>query len=155
LIIAEWYVFCALSERYKSKEVAMKQTVLLLVLLFCALTFTVEGQDERGGVQVVPDTVATDSTEYELIVLDQGFELWFLMQPVHQHSLEYYRNRNMMYVSEWNNRYMNPQQYGDIYDCLIDYQSTIDYGIEFERRLYYYFRYFEDTNDVRLLPTGR
>jgi hypothetical protein len=74
------------------------------------------------------------------------------MQPSQEHSLAYYKSKNRTYASEWNHRYMNPRRYRGNYESYLDYDPFIDYGLEFERRLYYYFKYFEETNRVRLEP---
>ncbi len=122
--------------------------ILLLFLPACAL-FSPRSSQEAADLQIQSES---DSTEYELVVFDQGFETWLLMQPSHEHSLEYYKSRNRIYVSEWNHRYMNPRRYRGNYESHLDYDPFIDYGLEFERRLYYYFKYFEETNGVRLEP---
>ena len=120
--------------------------MVVILLPACAL-FRPGSTQVPGGVQIEPEA---DSTEYELVVFDQGFETWLLMQPQNQYSVEYYKNKNRIYVSEWNQRYSNPRRYKGNYESYINYDSFIDYGLEFERRLYYYFRYFEETNGVRL-----
>ena len=122
--------------------------LLLLFLPACALFSPRTGQ-EPAGLKVQPES---DSTEYELIVMDQGFETWLLMQPQHEHSLEYYRSKNRIYVNEWNQRFMNARRYRGLYESYINYDPSIDYGLAFERRLYYYFKYFEESNGVRLDP---
>lgn len=132
------------------KEVDMKNMkFILLVLLFlpaCVL-FSPRTSQDSNDLQVKP---GSDSTEYELVVFDQGFETWLLMQPLNQYSVEYYKAKNRIYVSEWNQRYSNPRRYKGIYESYINYDPFVDYGLEFERRLYYYFKYFEKTNGVRL-----
>ena len=126
-------------------------TLLVLFLSACAL-FSPRSSQEAADLQIQSDS---DSTEYELVVFDQGFETWLLMQPSQEHSLAYYKNKNRMYVSEWNYRYMNPRRYRGNYESHLDYDPFIEYGLEFERRLYYYFKYFEETNRVRLDPGSR
>jgi hypothetical protein len=123
-------------------------TLLLLFLPACAL-FSPRSSQEPVDPQIQS---GSDSTEYKLVVFDQGFETWLLMQPLNQHSVEYYKVRNRAYVMEWNNRFMNARRYRGLYESYIDYDPFIDYGLEFERRLYYYFKYFEETNRVRLDP---
>jgi hypothetical protein len=125
--------------------------LLLLFIPACAL-FSPGSSQEAADLQIQPES---DSTEYELVVFDQGFETWLLMQPSREHSEAYYKSKNRMYVMEWNYRYTNPRRYRCNYDSYLDYDPFIDYGLEFERRLYYYFRYFEESNRVRLLPGGR
>lgn len=123
-------------------------SVLLLLLPACAL-FSPGSSQEAADLLIKSES---DSTEYELVVFDQGFETWLLMQPQNHHSLEYYRSRNRTYVTEWNSRFMNARRYRGEYGSYIDYDPSVDYGLDFERRLYYYFKYFEETNGVRLDP---
>lgn len=125
--------------------------LLLLFIPACAL-FSPGSSHETADLQIQSES---DSTEYELVVFDQGFETWLLMQPSQEHSLTYYKSKNRMYVSEWNYRYMSPRRYRGNYESHLDYDPFIDYGLEFERRLYYYFKYFEETNRVRLIPGSR
>lgn len=96
---------------------------------------------------------SSDSVEYELIVLDPGFETFLVTQPPKEfYSLEYYKRWNNRYVTEWNFRHAQPLTYGDMYQTYIDYRPDIDYGLELNYRLYYYFRFFERENGVDLLP---
>lgn len=95
----------------------------------------------------------TDSVEYELIVMDPGYESYLLSQPhMEYYSQHYYEMWNYRYVMEWNYRHGQPLTYGDIYETYIDYHNDIDYGLELNYRLYYYFRFFEQKNGVDLLP---
>jgi hypothetical protein len=99
------------------------------------------------------EATANDSVEYELIVLDPGYESFLLSQPPKEfYSQPYYEQWNSRYVMEWNNRHSQSLTYGDIYEVYIDYQQNIDYGMELNYRLYYYFRFFEKENRVDLLP---
>ena len=38
------------------------------------------------------------------------------------------------------------------YETYIDYNSNTDYGLDLNYKLYYYFKYFEETNKVKLYP---
>ncbi|MCU0458868.1 MAG: DUF6146 family protein [Bacteroidales bacterium] len=133
----------------------MKKVIwILLISVFaggCALFSPVKN---TGSAEIKSDA-GPDSTEYELVVFDMGFETWLLMQPSMEHSIEYYKAKNTIYVSEWNYRYMSPRRYRGQYESYIDYDPAKNYGLEFERRLFYYFKYFEETNRVSLDPTGR
>jgi hypothetical protein len=51
-----------------------------------------------------------------------------------------------MYLTSHNN---------DLYDNYIDYKPNTDYGIDINYRLYYYFRYFEEKNHIKLLDYNR
>ena len=94
-----------------------------------------------------------DSIEYELIVLDPGYDLFLASQPSMEfYSQEYYESWNFRYVTEWNYRHMQAHTFGDTYETYIDYRQNIDYGLELNYKLYYYFRFFENEYNVKLLP---
>ncbi|TFH48291.1 MAG: hypothetical protein E4G92_03790, partial [Bacteroidia bacterium] len=100
-----------------------------LIIFLLIPSLTAPAQKEKQKLNVRNDSVLVDSTEYELVVFDQGFETWFLMQPGQQHSLEYYKAKNRIYVSEWNYRYMNQIKYGSLYGSYLDYDFFTDYGL--------------------------
>ncbi len=128
--------------------------VVILVLLFTATTDSF-GQDSKRRAVVKTDTVAVDSLEHRLIVLDPGFDSWLATQPSKEfYSQGYYETRNRLYVAEWNHRYITGQDKG-IYENLIDYNTRLDYGLDINYRLYYYFRFFEHTTGIKLLITSR
>jgi hypothetical protein len=134
----------------------MKKAVLIVFVFLAFIATDANCQKNRNQVKVKPDSVAVDSVEYELIVLDPGFESWLSTKPsMNFYSKEYYETRNRLYVTEWNIRNLNPIRYGDLYDTAIEYFPNIDYGLELNYRLYYYFRFFEETNRVKLIDTGR
>jgi len=129
----------------------MKKILFLTGLAFLFASFPLMGQDKKNELKVVKDSIPSDSTQYELVVLDPGFESWLLTKPMNMHSETYYEFWNRLYVSEWNSRYMNPLGHPDIYESYIDYRPDIHYGYEFNYRLYYYFKYFEEVNGVSLV----
>ena len=133
----------------------MKNMLFFMILIFVIPACAIFNREGKKRVEVVHNSTAADSTEYELVVFDQGFETWLLMQPTQQHSLEYFKAKNRLYVGEWNYRYMNQSRYGSQYGSYLDYDPLVDYGLEFERRLFYYFKYFEESNQVSLDPGGR
>jgi len=112
------------------------------------------------GVNAQSDTLkfepgggGSDSVEYELIVLDPGYEMYLATQPSKEfYTQSYYEAWNSRYVSEWNYRHSNPLTFGNIYETYIDYSQNIDYGLELNYKLYHYFRFFEKENGVDLLP---
>lgn len=126
--------------------------IIISVILF-ACTFILTGQ--QGLNSGKNDTIPADSIGYELIVIDPGFETWLATQPpANFYSNEYYRMKNLEYVSEWNQRYYSGRRRG-LYETYIDYDPNIDYPLELNYRLYNYFRYFEKTNRVRLSRSSR
>jgi len=92
-----------------------------------------------------------DSTEYEILIIDPQFDQWYILNysPAKDHSKEFYRGQNLVGVTNWNN-YYSAGQYSKIIESLIDYRPNIDYGIEVDRKLYWYFKYIISTYKIRL-----
>ena len=135
----------------------MKKTVLFLLVILIALQAEGYCQKKREKERVKVDTLkVNDSLQYELIVLDPGFDSWLATQPSKElYSKEYYENRNRLYVSEWNQRYMTNRRNSGLYETFIGYDFNTDYGLELNYRLFYYFRFFEAANRIRLIPSLR
>lgn len=128
----------------------MKKLMLLLIVILVA---SVQTYGQQDTLRFEPAGEASDSVEYELIVMDPGYESYLAMQPSMEfYSKHYYENWNMRYVREWNYRHSQPLRYGDMYQTYIDYRPNIDYGLELNYKLYHYFRFFEKENGVDLLP---
>ena len=119
---------------------------LLVVMGACA--------SQKDIVNIAPTNQASvkDSTEYELIVFDPPFETWYLTNYslAKDHSYEYYHSWNIQYVSDWNYHYMAGHMPG-VFENYIDYDNNVDYGIDLNRKLYYYFRYVETYLKVPVL----
>ena len=133
---------------------------LLFLLAFAAVLFACNSQKKvvTGEVkEKVEITADNDSTEYELVVMDPGYESFLITQPYpkNYYSNNYYRNWNYQYVTEWNYRYDNPNRYGDFYETRIDYDPNIDYGIDLNYRLYQYFQFIRKEYGIVLLPRDR
>lgn len=136
---------------------------LCLFVLFFAITFpackiTQKTQSTEQKVELIENDTAknSDSTEYDLIVLDPKFESWLATQPpANYYSIQYYENWNERYVIEWNQRHDNPIQYGDFYQTKINYSPHEDYGLELNYKLYYYFRFIEEEYGITLVKRGK
>jgi hypothetical protein len=108
-------------------------------------------QKKPDRKNIKSDTVSVDSLEYRLIVFDPGFEAWLASKPLKNfYSKEYYEQKNRLYVSEWNYRYTTSRNNG-LYETYIYYNSKTDYGLDLNYKLYYYFKYFEETNHIKLM----
>ncbi len=146
------------SSKSKSR-ITIKNLVFLMVisvLVVSSCKTTKEASAPEQKVQLVEnDSIEeSDSTEYELVVLDPGFESWLATQPPKEyHSQRFYENRNTRYVIEWNQRHDSPLRYGDFYQTRIDYDPHIDYGLELNYKLYYYFRYIEKEYGIKLIES--
>ncbi len=100
-------------------------------------------------------TIANDSVEYEITIIDPGFSIWLnsIAQPRGYYSQQFMESRNDIYVLNWNQRAMQPLQYNpDLYEMQIDYDPRIDYGYEVNYQLYNYFLYFQRKYNQRLGP---
>ena len=101
-----------------------------------------------------PDTIRieNDELEYEIIILELGFNNWLVSQPPMSYfSLNVLENRNKAYVFEWNQRAANPRAWNpNLYNQFIDYDPTISYGLEVNYMLYMYFEFFQQKYRQRL-----
>ena len=134
-------------------------TLLISVFIFNCNTSktTASKKDERLANAKQSDTVtiANDELEYEIIIIEPGFNFWLASRarPEGFYSLQYLENRNYIYVTEWNQRVLQPQRVDpSLYEMQIDYQPGIDYGYEVNYKLYNYFIYFQLTYNQRLGP---
>ncbi len=125
--------------------------LLLTFLLLSAIML--HAQKHPGRPEIEKDTIPEqDSIEYELIVIDPGYETFLATQkPASFFTQVYYETWNYRYVIEWNMRHDNPIAYGDMYETKIDYDPKTDYGLDLNYRLYYYFRFFEEKNGISLV----
>lgn len=127
----------------------IKYLLLILILVYgcstqSAFKTPVPIQDKENEMAVA------DSVEFELLILDTGFESWFATRNkiTTAHSNDYYKNWNQIYVVEWNQLYMqgNPN-----IDCYIEYDSLEDYGLEINYKLYHYFQFVEEKTGISLV----
>jgi hypothetical protein len=114
---------------------------------------TIDSSTE-SGVAEKNDTIriANDSLQYEIIIIEPGFEAWLTTQkPRNYYSLLYLENRNIRFVTEWNNRVAQPYRYDPIfYEMRIEYFMHIHYGYEVNYLLYHYFLFFQSRYKQRL-----
>ena len=98
--------------------------------------------------------IAQQEEEYELLVFDPGFETWFTTtwSPAKDRSRAHYRFWNQRYVSAWNYKATRPS-FSNIFDTTIQYDPTVDYGMEVDRKLYYYFRWVDTKKGIPILDT--
>ena len=130
--------------------------VILLTIAACSTsknTVAVNPSDKTSIA--VNDTVriANDSLEYEVIIIDNGFSTWLASTalPRNYYSLSYLENKNYLYVTEWNNRVLQPQRYSpNLYEMTIDYRPNIHYGYEVNYLIYNYMIYFQNTYKQKL-----
>jgi len=134
-----------------------KNRVNIVIAMLISVMFTIScgvlrSDKMSGRVGFKHDTNITeskDSLEYELIIIDSRFDSWFLRNDYMrgQYGDTYLKNMNSIYANSWNRLYMTGDRRVESY---IDYNVQIDYGFEFNYKLFMYFRFFEEVNRVDL-----
>lgn len=103
--------------------------------------------EKENVVATQSDTVriANDSLEYEILIIEPGFNSFLVtQQPRGYYGITYLETRNRLYVNAYNQRVLQPQQYDpNLYMQQINYLPQIHYGYEVNYLLYNYFVFFE------------
>ncbi|MDC8003984.1 DUF6146 family protein [Aureisphaera galaxeae] len=131
------------------------------IILICILTFascdsskSVVQKDSEAVAEAANDTVriANDELEYEIIIIDPGFNSWLVTQyPRGYYGQDFLERKNQQFVIEYNRRVMNFQQFDrNLYQQEINYEFNIDYGYEVNYLLYNYFLYFQQRYNQNL-----
>ena len=136
----------------------MKKIVISLLLIIslasCHFDKNIVPKEKKSIAEKTSDTIriANDSLEYEVIIIDSGFNSWLYgnAKPRGFYSESYLENRNQIYVTEWNNRVMQPQRYNNLYEMQINYDRNIHYGYEVNYLIYNYMIFFQITNKQQL-----
>ncbi|PBJ12365.1 DUF6146 family protein [Flavobacterium sp. ACN6] len=137
----------------------MKKCISILIVLFaiiaCSTTSQNIASNDNASNKKEKDTVriANDSLEYEVIIIDNGFNSWLNSRalPRNHYTLSYLENKNYQYVLEWNIRATQPNRYDpNLYEMTIDYQPQIHYGYEVNYLIYNYMIYFQNTYKQKL-----
>ena len=100
-----------------------------------------------------PVVIANESLEYEVIIIDPGFNLYLnsIAKPEGFYSLSYLENRNQLFVANWNYRARNIQQFDpNIYENVVDYQPNVKYGYEVNYKLFNYFLFAQQKYKMSL-----
>jgi hypothetical protein len=136
------------------KKLIFSGTIAALFIIGCTTQNKLPTAKRTEVTGTASDTVriANDELEYEIIIIDPGFNSWLASRarPRGYHSQQHLENKNRLWVMEWNSRVLQPRRYGDLYQMQIDYNSNIDYGYEVNYLLYNYLVYFQQTNRQRL-----
>ena len=122
----------------------MKLLKYLVAITVCFTVFFSCGVSSKkiNNSKEEPVVIANDSLEYEIIIIDPGFNAFLssIAQPEGFYSQNYMEVRNRVWVVTWNQRFQNPQQFNqNIYENRIDYEPNIDYGYEVNYKLFNYF----------------
>jgi|SRR5690606_4878569 len=140
----------------------MKNLIFILLLgifLYSCGTSRDRDFNKEEITATANDTVriANDSLEYEIIIIEPGFNLFVnsLAKPRGYHSQAYLENKNKFLVNDYNSRVRNPHNYNpNLYVQEIDYDPRIDYGYEVNYLLYNYFVFISREYNQRFsVPT--
>lgn len=122
----------------------MKFTYLFYL---CFFLFSCGSSPKQSPTPTEDDKVVikNDELEYEVIIIEPGFNSWLVTQPPQnfytQTALEI---KNRRWVSEWNRRVLQPYNFNpNLYEMQINYDASIDYGMEVNYLLFQYFTYFQ------------
>ncbi|WP_047245420.1 DUF6146 family protein [Maribacter thermophilus] len=134
--------------------------VLTVLLAYCTTSksaLSISEEEAQAFEQVKGDTIAiaNEETEYEIIIIEPGFNTWLnsIARPEGYYSQSFMENRNRLMVLEWNQRVIQPQRYDpSLYEQQINYDPNIDYGYDVNYKLYNYFIYFQRKYNQRLGP---
>lgn len=103
-----------------------------------------------NGTIVIQTKSSYEYAEYDLAVLDLGYESFLAMQPsAGTYSLNYLKNKNQRYVTIWNSRVISENP--EIYEMPIDYDNRIYYGLDFEYKLFMFFKFMEDKHQISMV----
>jgi uncharacterized protein YcfL len=134
------------------KNIVFALFVVSLFLIACGTqqkTVASKGEIQKEE----PVRIANDSLEYEIVIFDIGFSNYLntIAMPMNYYSEDFLESRNRFYVTEWNNRARNTSQFdGAIYENIIDYQSNVNYGLEVNYKLFWYFQFAQNKYKMRL-----
>ena len=120
-------------------------TVLILSGCYSSNRMIVAGDENLINID-------KEEEAYEIQVLDPGFETWFATtwSRAMDRDVSYYSYWNQRYVTEWNYKASRPHT-SSFFDNQIAYDPSVDYGIEVERKLYYYFRWVDTKLGIPIL----
>jgi hypothetical protein len=132
----------------------MKQNLFWLgIILLIAACST-----QKGLVTVksnIGESSVEDSLEYALETFDGKFESWYQLHNsvAMYRSQQYYENWNRQYVSAWNYNALSGRK-NSFFEPIVGYEFNVDYGIEINHELFYYFQYVEQVLKIQIMPGG-
>ena len=131
----------------------LKYSIVLLFLVAIAYACGSSPINTKKTSEEKPVVIANDSLEYEIIIIDPGFNAYLagIAQPRGFYNQNYLETRNRIWVINWNQRVQNVNLYNpNIYENIIDYQQNIDYGYEVNYLLFNYFLFAQRKYNMSL-----
>ena len=142
-------MFCIVLHQIFIKHSEMKNLLFIAFMLLMAWACSPQKDISKASADI--KQVVIDSTEYEITIFDTDFDRWYLLHfsPALDRSNDYYRLMNDRGVTNWN-QYFTRNRYNQVVNSYINFNPTIDYGMEVNRKLYWYFRFIEETCKIKL-----
>lgn len=126
--------------------------LIFVFLLSCGNSKNViNSTNDSIGVKQDTIVIANKELEYEIIILEQGFERYLDTQPNEEYySITFLESKNLFYVQEYNRRVRDITRSRELYPQEINYDRNKRYGKEVNYLLYNYFQFFEQKYNQRL-----
>jgi hypothetical protein len=128
--------------------------ILVIIVYGCATTSPVKTvKDKTTAAATDTVRIANDELEYEVIIIEPGFNSWLnaTALPRNYYSQAFLETKNRFYITEWNNRVLQPQRFNpNLYEMTINYDPTINYGYEVNYLIYNYMIFFQNTYKQKL-----
>lgn len=120
------------------------------LFIIISAIFLIACTSQKDVIKIADESNNVDSVEYMLIVDEINFDTWMITNSrrIWYHSHEFYRAWNRIYVGEFNSRVLKGAHRP--FTELINYDYSIDYGIELDYKLYWYFMFIQEKYDVSL-----
>ncbi len=128
----------------------MKRSFIFGIVALMIMACSTSKEVRKTSASLVPGT--SDSLGYEIRVLDPQFDHWYLTNysAAKDRTNDFYRENNLRAVGTWND-YFRTGRYMRFIDTSIDYHPDVDYGIEVNRILYWYFVYVQEQYKIPLV----
>jgi len=119
--------------------------IVLVAFASCDSSKSTVNQEIDPGATNDTIRIANDSLEYEILIIEPGFDTWLRTQkPMGYYGQTFLEGKNRLFVTEYNYRVRNFQRFNrNLYEQEINYESHLDYGLEVNYMLYNYFLYFQ------------
>lgn len=146
-------IFATLLFRIQLIMKLLKQILILCIAGFLFWACGSSPMHQKNIVKEEPVIIANDSLEYEITIIDIGFTSFLnsIAKPAGYYSQNYLEARNNVWVIEWNRRARNLNQFdSSIYENIIDYQPSIDYGYDVNYKLFNYFLFAQQKYRMNL-----
>lgn len=130
--------------------------IRLILILFFALLYTSCTTSQQSANITSTNKLTfepNEDGEYDIIVFDPQYETFLLSiaRPKTFYSYDYLKTKNRFYTTTWNQRHLNPSVYDpNLYAVSIDLDPNIDYGLDFEFKLFQFFQFIEWKYGIRL-----